>query len=59
MPELYRPDNGPLVVGLDGALYGTTPTWTAAHPGTVFRGAVLGRVPSLVEKEKWRNLLLT
>ena len=37
MPQFYRPYNGPLVVGLDGALYGTTPTATAAYPGTVFR----------------------
>jgi uncharacterized repeat protein (TIGR03803 family) len=37
MPPFYRPYNGPLVVGLDGALYGTTPTATATYPGAVFR----------------------
>jgi hypothetical protein len=37
MPPFYRPYNGRLALGLDGALYGTTPTATSAYPGTVFR----------------------
>lgn len=43
MPRFYRPYDGPLTVGIDGALYGTTPTAGPGYPGTVFR---FGPLPS-------------
>lgn len=39
IPRFYRP-SGPLVLGLDGAIYGTPPWAGEFYPGTVFRLAV-------------------